>query len=82
MSASRRIGRALGRLLRAVASAAPTDVRPDVRPACEFGLVVEERLRDLQEDMAGIRNLLRAVLLAIIAGLIGLAVDIIMRGIL
>ena len=78
MSSARRIGRALGRLFRA---ASRGEARPDVRPACEFGLLVEERLRDLGEDLRGIRNLLRALLLAAVAGLIGLAVDIIVRGV-
>lgn len=74
----RQIGRALGRLFRA---ASEPGARPDVRPACEFGLLVEERLKDLGEDLRGIRNLLRALLLAFVAGLIGLAVDIVLRGV-
>lgn len=77
MTSARRLGRVLARLFRAVSDADP---RPDVRPRCEFGLVVEQRLDGLAEDLREVRNLLRAVLLVVVGGLVGLVVDIVVRG--
>lgn len=68
----RRIGRAIGRLFRAAVEAEP---RPDVRPGCEFGLLVEERLADLQADLGDVKRLLRWLLLAVIGALVGLVAD-------
>lgn len=58
------------------------DTRPTARPGCEFGLLVEERLKDLSDDMDAVKSLLRWLLTAAIAGLIGLVVDVVMRGLL
>lgn len=73
----RRIGRSLARLLRSGRG----DTRPLARPGCEFGLIVEERLKDLAEDMDAVKSLLRWLLTAVIAGLIGLVVDVVRRGV-
>jgi hypothetical protein len=51
--------------------------RPRPEPACEFGLVVNERLTDLQADVAGIKRLLVALLLAVIGALVGLVADLV-----
>lgn len=72
----RRIGKALARLFRA----GQGNTRPTAKPGCEFGLIVEERLREVADDIETVMSLLRAVLLAIIAGLIGLVVNVVVRG--
>lgn len=72
----KRIGKALARLLRRGGS----DTRPLAQPGCEFGLIVDERLREVTDDIETVMSLLRAVLLAIIAGLIGLVVNVVVRG--
>jgi hypothetical protein len=66
----RRIGRALARLL-----GPQKRLRPSPEPACEFGLVVDERLKDLQADVVAIKRLLVAVLLAVIGGVVGLVAE-------
>jgi hypothetical protein len=54
--------------------------RREATPGCEFGWVVEERLKDVAEDLASVKALLRALVVAAFAGLIGLVVDMIVRG--
>lgn len=68
----KRIGRALGRLL-----GPQKRSRPSPEPACEFGLLVDERLRELHADVVAIKRLLVAVLLAVIGGVVGLVAELV-----
>lgn len=74
MSSARDLGKSAGRVLRALRDRGG-DSRPRPEPACEFGLVVNERLADLQRDVAGIKRLLRWLLVAVFGALIGLVAD-------
>ena len=76
MGSARQLGKSVGRLWKVVSRPGKSaDSRPRPDPACEFGLVVDERLRDLQADVAGIKRLLVALLLAVMGALIGLVAD-------
>ena len=78
MGSARQLGKSLGRLWKYVNRPGKyVDSRPDVRPGCEFGLVVNERLRDMSEDLAAVRSLLRWLLLAVIGALVGLVADLV-----
>ena len=74
----KRIGRALARLWR---SRSKGDTRPLARPGCEYGLIVDERLRDMADDLEAVKSLLRWLLAAVVAGLVGLVVDLILKGV-
>lgn len=83
MNSARQLGKSLGRLWKCVSrSRKYVDSRPRPEPACEFGLLVEERLRDLQVDLGDVKRLLRWLLLAVIGALIGLVADLVVRGVL
>jgi hypothetical protein len=74
------VGRSLGRLWKSAyrlmrVSDGRGGSRPRPEPACEFGLLVEERLRDLQGDVGDVKRLLRWLLLAVIGALVGLVAD-------
>jgi len=78
MGSARQLGKSLGRLWKYVSRPGKyADSRPRPDPACEFGLVVDERLRDLQADVAGIKRLLVALLLAVVGALVGLVADLV-----
>lgn len=76
VSSARQLGRSLGRLWKAVSqSRQGADSRPRPDPLCEFGLVVDQRLKDLQADVVAIKRLLLALLLAVVGALVGLVAD-------
>lgn len=82
MGSASDVGRSLGRLWKSAYRLMRVDEgrggsRPRPDPACAYGFMVEERLRDLQADMVGIKRLLLAVLVAVIGALVGLVADLV-----
>lgn len=67
----KRIRRALGLLF----GSRRGESQPRPEPACAFGLVVDERLRDLQADVGSNKRLLVVMLVAVIGALAGLVAD-------
>ena len=83
MGSASEVGRSLGRLwksayrLMRVSDGRGGRDRPRPDPACEFGLLVEERLRELQGDVGDVKRLLRWLLLAVVGALVGLVADLV-----
>jgi hypothetical protein len=79
---ARELGHSLGRLWKSAyrlmrVSDGRGGSRPRPEPACEFGLLVDERLRELQADVGDVKRLLRWLLLAVIGALIGLVAELV-----
>lgn len=76
----RRIGKALGRLLagRGPSTSLGT-TRLSTKPGCEFGLLVEERLREMASDLKETRALVKWLFLAALGLLLAVIGDLAVR---
>lgn len=74
MSGGRRIGKAVAKLFM---TARRDGSRPVATPGCEYGLIVEERIADLVQDLNEVKTILRWLLFAILGTCIAVVADVV-----
>lgn len=77
MGSGRRIGRALARLF--MATRRDGD-RPVAEPGCEYGLMVDERLKAMAQSLEEMKTILRWLFFLVIGTCIVLVLDVALAG--